>query len=285
MSVPLGGFSYHRPATVEEAIRLRAETRGARFMAGGTDLLVQMKDGVLRPPALVSLRGIPELRGVEVGEVVRIGALTPLTDLLEHPGLRGAAPALVQALETMGSPQIRSTASLGGNLCNASPAADAAPPLLVHGGRVCVAGPGGERQVPLEELLTGPGETSLAPGELVTAILLDPLAAGARSTFLKKVRVHVDIAVASVAVLLERDRASGRCTLARVAAGAVAPTPIRLAAVEAALEGSDLGTLAVTRAQRAASAAVQPISDLRAGADYRRHLVGVFVRRAVEALR
>ncbi len=276
--------TYHRPRTLEEARSLAAETPGARYIAGGTDLLVQMKSGRERPDALISLRSVPELAGITTGGVTSIGAMTTLTDVLGHPVVSKRYPALVAAVRSMGSIQIRNAATLGGNLCNASPAADSAPPLVALGARASVRGRDGVREIPIEDLFAGPGRTCLGPGDILTAILLDPPPSGARGAFLRKTRVHVDLALASIAVVLEMDPAGETCREARVAAGAVAPTALRLRQVEAVLAGGKITPEILGRARQLARDGISPISDVRASADYRRHITGVLLGRAVSAL-
>ncbi len=277
-------YAYYRPTTLDEARDLMAATPGARFIAGGTDLLVQLRKRRLpEPPALISLRNIDDLASIRVDGGMRIGAGALLADIASHPAVREQFPALVASIDVLGSRQIRNVATLAGNLCNASPAADAAPPLLVYGARIEVLGARGAREIPIDELFTGPGKTSLSEGEVVTAVALDPPTAETRSTFLRKGRVKMDLAIASVAVLLEWDGAT--CTRARVAAGAVAPTPLRLPEVERVLEGSSLDDESLERAAELARSGIAPISDLRSTAEYRRILVGVYLKRAVASLR
>jgi len=277
-------YEYPRPTTLDQARELMAATPGARFIAGGTDLLVQLrKQRLPEPPALISLRNIEALASIHAEGEVRIGSGALLTDIAMHPAVRAHFPALVASIDALGSRQIRNVATLAGNLCNASPAADAAPPLLVYEARVEVIGPGGARAIPIDEFFTGPGQTSLADGEVVTAIAIAAPAAGASSTFMRKGRVKMDLAIASVAVLLQWD--GTRCTRARVAAGSVAPTPLRLPEVEGMLEGSSLDDQTIERAAGLARAAIRPITDLRSTADYRRALVGVYVKRAIASLR
>ncbi len=277
-------YEYYRPTTIDEARDLMSAMPGARFIAGGTDLLVQLRKRRLPdPPALISLRNIDELAAIHVDGGVRIGAGALLADIAVHPAVREHFSALVASIDLLGSRQIRNVATLAGNLCNASPAADAAPPLLVYDARVEVLGAGGTREIPIDEFFTGPGKTSLADGEVVTAVAIDRPACGARSTFLRKGRVKMDLAIASLAVLLEWDGAT--CTRARVAAGAVAPTPLRLREVERVLEGSSLDEDTVARAVELARSSIAPITDLRSTAEYRRALVGVYVKRAVAGLR
>lgn len=275
-------FDYHRPASLEEAWRLAATIPGARFVAGGTDVMVRVREGKVRPAALVSLGRIAELAKIELGPPLTLGGGVRVADLEASADIGRALPVLVQATRSLGSVQIRNAATLGGNLCNASPCADLAPPLLVHEARVRLASPGGTRELPLSDFFTGPRASILEPGEILSAVVVDPPAKSARAVFLKKGRVAMDIAIASVAVLLETDGA--RCTKARVAAGSLGPTPMRLRSAEKALEGRTLDDRAIAEARAAAESDVKPISDVRAGADYRRHLAGAFLERGVRAL-
>lgn len=270
--------AYHRPRTLDEMWRLKETVPDAHFIAGGTDLMV----GNHPPRALISLRSIPGLDGIELGPPTRIGAMTLVADLLAHKGIAARYPALTQACYWFASMQIRNAATVGGNLCNASPAADLAPPLLVHDATVRLSSPGGAREMPLEEFFLGPGRTALAPGEILTDVLLDPPPEGSLQTFLRKTRVRMDIALISVAVLVRLE--GGRCTLARVAAGAVAPTPLRLKMVEARLEGERITPPLAAEAGALAAESVDPIDDVRTTAAYRRHMVGVYVKRALEEL-
>ncbi|MBI4701585.1 MAG: xanthine dehydrogenase family protein subunit M [Deltaproteobacteria bacterium] len=275
-------FDYYQPSSLEEAWRLGAALPEAPFIAGGTDLLVRLRDGALRPPALISLSRLGELRVLELGPPVRIGALVSVAELTEHAGLGVACPVLVQAARRLGSIQIRNRATVGGNLCNASPCADLAPPLLVLGARLRLAGPQGEREVATSDFFVGPGQTCLRPGEILTEVCIDPPPAAARGVFLKKGRVRMDLALASVAVLL--DLGSRGCSWVRLAAGAVAPRPVRLRGAEAALAGRALDGAAIAAALAAAEREIEPITDVRASAAYRRHLTGALVARALGAL-
>jgi carbon-monoxide dehydrogenase medium subunit len=274
-------YDYHRPSTVKEALELLAATPGAKLILGGTDLMVQMKkQRGLRPPALVSLRAIDSLHDiVDQDNALRIGAAAPLAEIAAHASLGPTFPALAQAIDVIGSSQIRNVATLAGNLCNASPGADSAPPLLVHEARVELQSRGGSREIALRDFFRGPGETALEPGEILTAVIVPHPAKGARSIFLRKGRVTMDLAVASVAVLLELDE--DVCQRARIAAGAVAPVPLRLEKTESILEGSTLDPDTIARAAAAASAEVSPITDVRSTEEYRRELVGVYTKRGI----
>jgi carbon-monoxide dehydrogenase medium subunit len=275
-------FDYHRPTSLEEAWQLRAGCPEARYIAGGTDLMVLMRAGAVRPPSVISLRGIEELRGIEVGEPTRIGAMTTIGEILEHRELGERHPVLHDAARPFGSVQVRNLASVGGNLCNASPCAGLPPALYVLDARVRVAGPEGDRVLPIEELFAAPGETCLIPGEVLTEVLLDPPPPGVRSRYLRRGRVRMDLAFVSVAVLIGLN--GGRCARARVAAGAVAPRPLRLRAVEELLEGRALEPPLLAEARARVEQEISPITDVRASAGYRRHITGVLFQRAVESL-
>lgn len=270
-------FEYHRPTSLEDAWRLVAKP-GARFVGGGTDLMVRIREGKVAPSALVSLSRIPGLARIEAGPSLFLGAGVKVADLEASADVAAAIPVLAQAAGRLGSVQIRNAATLGGNLCNASPCADLAPPLLAYEARVRLASSAGVRDVSLEEFFVGPRLSLLEPGEVLVGVLV-PAAPGARAAFVKKGRVQMDIALASIAVRLEFDGA--RCTRARVAAGSLGPIPMRLIATERALEGRVLDEAAISAARDEAEREVRPISDVRAGAEYRRHLAGALLVRAV----
>ncbi len=276
------GFDYHQPATTEEALELATRLPEAELIAGGTDLMVRMQKLGHRPPALISLRRVEELAQIDDGSRLRIGAAVPVTEVAAHPAVVAGFPALVEAIRVLGSPQIRNVATLGGNLCNASPAADCAPPLLVHGARVELCHEGGRRELAVEDFVLGPGQTALRPGEIMTAILLDNPSDNARSTYMRKGRVQMDLALVGVAVLVETDGSA--YSVARIAAGAVAPVPLRLARTEAIVQGAPVGAETWTLARAEAANEVSPITDIRASEDYRRHLTGVFVERCLKTL-
>ena len=275
-------YAYYRPRTWDELSAVLESEPSAQVIAGGTDVMVRVRQRVIRPPALVSLRGIPELHGIAVeGGRIRIGAATPITDVVTHPAVCEMAPVLVQALLRLGSQQIRNVATLGGNLGNASPCADSAPALMVLDASVRIRGRAGSREIAIGSLFAGPGKTCLEPGELISDILIEP-AQGARAVFLKKSRVYMDLAQASVAVLVHADGAV--CRQVRVAAGAVGPTPLRLTEVEQLVEGKPMTLELLEQVQASASRAIAPISDVRASEAYRRVIVGVFVKRALQQL-
>jgi CO/xanthine dehydrogenase FAD-binding subunit len=282
----LARFEYAAPATLDEALALLARHgEAARPLAGGTDLLLDLRSGRRRPALVVDLKRVPGLAAVEArpGGGVRIGALASHADLLDSPLLAGPAfRALVEGAGWVSGPQIRNRGTVGGNLCNASPAADLAPPLIALGAEVEVACHGAaRRRLPLADLFAGPGRTTVAAGEVVAAVDLPAAAGTVGSAYERATRVAIDIALVGVAasVTLAPD---GSVAGARVALGAVAPTPIPSPGAAAALVGRrpSAGTLAA--AAGAAAADSRPIDDVRASAAYRRHMVEVLARRALE---
>ncbi len=273
---------YYRPSTIDGTLALIKELNNARPIAGGTDLLLRMKAGGVRPEALISLRNVEELSQLSIDGCARLGALLPLADLEHNAELMGTWPVLEQCLQTFASVQIRNAATLGGNLCNASPAADLAPPLLVLDAHALLVGTQGRRSVPLADFFVGPGRTCLAPDELLEAVQIDAPKPGQRSTVFKRMRTAMDVALVSVAAMVEfRD---GVLAEVRLAAGSVAGVPMRLRCAEDVLRGQEASPALFAEASMKAMTEVNPITDLRAGADYRRQLVGVYVRRALQAL-
>ncbi|MCZ7608342.1 MAG: xanthine dehydrogenase family protein subunit M [Planctomycetota bacterium] len=272
-------YDYHRSGSLAEAFALAARDDSA-LIAGGTDLLVALRKKKRAAPArLVSIRSLPELTAIEAGPgLLRIGACAPLTEILAQPVVRERLPALAQALAVIGSRQIRNVATLGGNLCNASPGADSAPPLLVYDATVELAGTGGRRELPLSEFFLGPGRTALRPGEIMTAVCVPLPVPSAQSVFQRRSRVAMDLATASLAVNYELQ--GGVLKSVRLAAGAVAPTPLRLRAAESWLEGRAVNEETLAKAVELARGEIKPIDDLRGSAWYRSELIGVFLSRA-----
>lgn len=275
-------FDYFRPKSLKEALQQKKTIAGSKFISGGTDILVQIKNRELQPPALISLRSIPELATIEINGGARIGALATISDIIQHNELGLNYPVLVEAARRLGSVQIRNVATVGGNLCNCSPSADMALPLLVLEAKVRLRTAKARREIQISEFFKGPGESCLSSDEILTDILLDPPHQKAKATFLKKGRVKMDLAIASLAVLLEME--GGRCRKARIAAGSVAPMPLRLSKVETLLEGTALSKDLVSKAQQLAREIVSPITDVRATEEYRRHIVGVYVKRGLEKI-
>jgi carbon-monoxide dehydrogenase medium subunit len=272
--------AYHTPTTVDEAVALLSGEPGARPLAGGTDLIVQMKSGRGAPAAIVDLKQIAALSGVrQHGDGFAIGAAAACTALKNDAALATAWPGLVEAANLIGSVQVRNRATMGGNLCNASPAADSVPALVAARATCLIAGPGGEREVPVEQVPTGPGSTSLAPGEFVVEIRLPGQVAGGGDAYLRSIpRTEMDIAVVGVGVNLVLDT-SGTCTAARVAVGAVAPTVLLVEDAAAALVGSKLEDAALDAMGKYVSAACKPIDDKRGTKKYRIAIAGVLAKR------
>jgi len=272
---------YEAPSTLSDAVRLAASEPMAKFFAGGTDLLVQVKGGVLDPTLYIDLKRIPGLVGIALNaEGLRLGAATPAAVICEHAEVKKLWPGFVEAAHLIGSTQIQGRGSVGGNLCNSSPAADSVCGLIVNQAVCVIAGAKGERNVPVEQFCTGPGKNVLQPGELLAALKLPRPAPRTADAYLRLIpRTEMDIAVVGAGVSLTLD-ASGTCTVARVAIGAVAPTALRVPAAEAALLGSKVDEAALARAAQAASDAAKPIDDKRGSAAYRKKVVGVLVRRA-----
>jgi carbon-monoxide dehydrogenase medium subunit len=274
---------YAAPATVDDAVRLLAEDPNGAVIAGGTDLIPGIRSGSRTPSRVVDLRLLPLTDiAVEAGQI-RIGARVTFTDLLASDVIASEFPALAEAAAEVAGPPIRNRATLGGNLVNASPAADSAPSLLVHDAMVVIVGPDGEREVALTEFFKGPGRTVLGPGEILTEIRMPRPAGPTTSTFLKHgPRNAMAISVVNAAVRVTGD-GSGGAAEARIALGSVAPTPIRAEAAERIVVAEGLGADAVAAASSAAAEASSPIDDIRGTAGYRVQLVEVLVRRLLTA--
>ena len=273
-------FDYRRPGSLSEVLALAAEHGDrARLIAGGTDLIVQMKMERDAPSLVISLAGIEELRGIASGDGLTIGAMTTIREIAGSAVVRRQYAALHEACQAFSTVQIMVMGTLGGNLCNASPAADTAPALLVLDARVdLVTGEDG-RSVALGDFFTGPGRTVLAGGAVMQSVTLPEPGAGTGSAFLKISRVVADIAQVCAAVRLVRD--GDTITDCRIALGSVAPTPLRIGRAEASLTGGNGGLEAFERAAGIAAEEIRPISDVRATAAYRRHAAGVIVRDAL----
>ena len=275
---------YLAPTTPDEAAKaLLAGGPAARAMSGGTDLLVQLRSGRLKPGLIVDLKRVAGAIGIrrEEGGFV-IGAATPGMTISENSALGQAWPGVVEAANLIGSTQIQGRASMAGNLCNASPAADSVPALLAAGATCVIVGPQGRRAVGVEAIGVGPGRTSLAPGEFVLELRLPPRPRGAADAYLRSIpRTEMDIAVVGVGANLTLD-AAGVVTAARVALGAVAPTVILCEAAAQAIIGSSLDEAALERLDSAVRRACQPISDKRGTAEFRTKIAGVLARRTAQ---
>ncbi len=279
-------FAYFSPGSLDEALEtFRREGEGGRPLAGGTDLVVQLKEGGHKfpyPRYLVGIRRLPELKVLEWrdGEGLRLGAGLTMAEVAESPLVQQRYPVLVDGAGIVGSLQTMNLATVGGNVCNAAPSADTAPPLLVLEAMARIVGPEGERLVPLEEFWLGPGQTVLRHGELLVEFLLPPPTPRAAGLYRRHTpRRQMDIAVVGVAVAVEMDDSDGTLRKVRIALGAVAPTPIRARQAEAALEGQAPTPEAIARAAALAQAEARPISDVRGSAAFRRQLVGVMTER------
>lgn len=278
-------FQYHTAASLHEAVRTLSQySPEIEPVAGGTDLVLALKQKKVAPAHLLNLLDIQELDNIRDSDgAIRIGALIRHAVTATHPVVVEHLPMLAQATELIGSWQIRNRGTIGGNLCNASPAADSAPPLLALGARVVIAGPKGEREMPLTSFFTGPGSTSLRSDELLKEVVVPRRECRSAGTYLKLTRKHgVDLSVVGVAFYGELDRAGENLKRIAVALGGVAPTPIRAREAEAELIGLsyEKAIKKIPNAAKAAVAASRPIDDVRASAEYRRAIVDVYVRRA-----
>jgi carbon-monoxide dehydrogenase medium subunit len=273
-------LAYLAPTSPEEAAKALTAS-GARPWSGGTDLLVQLRAGRVKPDVIVDLKRIAGAVGIrEAGGGFVIGASTPGVLLGEHAALVKAWPGVVEGANLIGSTQVQGRASLAGNLCNASPAADSVPALIAARAVCVIVGPDGRREAPVESICIGPGQTSLKAGEFILEFRLPPRPRRASDAYLRLIpRTEMDIAVAGAGVSLALDDA-GKVAEAHVALGAVAPTALLVADAGAALVGSKLDEAALSKMEAAARAACRPISDKRGTVEYRTRIAGVLARRA-----
>lgn len=279
-------LAYHAPRSVEEALSLLAQYGDdARVLAGGTDLLIKLRDG--RGGAfgrMVNIKRVPGLRRLELADDgLHIGTLITVSDLLRSPVAQELYPVLAQAAASMAGVQIRNLATVGGNLCNASPAADLATPLLALGAQLNIAGCRGKRTIPLAEFFQGPGKIVLDADEMLVEIIVPPPQPGQRALFLKlSPRGAMDISVVNLAVSLVGT--NGSCMDAQIFMGAVGPTPLRAARAEAALRGASFSPETIEQAAQLAAEEARPIDDVRGSAWYRRVIVETLTRRALQRL-
>lgn len=275
-------MQYEAPQTLEAASALLAGADGvARVLAGGTDLLIQMRGDFVNPDIVVDIKNIPEMRAValENGRY-RVGAAVTGMELIEHADFNATWPGVVDGVGLIGSIQIRGRATMGGNLCNASPAADSVPALVAAGALACIVGPGGRREVPVEEIATRPGKTSLGKGEIVASFLFPERGSRSGGCYLRFTpRTEMDIAVVGAGVDLTLG-ADGVCTRAKVALGAVAERILVVEGAVAALVGTKVDDAALEALAAAASAACRPIDDKRGTIEYRTQVAGVLAKRA-----
>ena len=273
---------FEAPGSVDEAVALLAGAGdGGRILAGGTDLLVQLRAGMVSPSLVVDVKKIDEMMTIsEADGVFTIGAAVPSAELGEHPTLKKVWPGVVEAMDLVGSTQIQGRATLGGNLCNASPAADSVPALIVARAVCVIVGPNGRREAPVEDIATGPGQTSLATGEIVVSIRLPKRPPRSGDAYLRFIpRTEMDIAVVGAAIDLTLDE-NGVCTDAWVSLGAVAARALIVDTAARALIGTKVDDAAMQALDAAARAAAKPIDDKRGTIAFRIKVSGVLARRA-----
>jgi CO/xanthine dehydrogenase FAD-binding subunit len=275
---------YEAPETLQAAVALLAGASGpARILAGGTDVIVQMETDLIEPQLLVDIKKIPEVRQIKAENGgFRIGAAASGMEIMQHAALCKAWPGVIDGVKLIGSIQVKGRASVGGNLCNGSPAADSVPAMIAAGAVARIIGPDGTREVPVEEIPTGPGKTSLKKGEIIASFFLSARPAHSGDAYQRFTpRTEMDIAVVGVGVNLTLD-GSGICTAARFALGAVAPTIMLVKEAGAALVGTKVDDAALERLAKAASAACRPIDDKRGTKEYRIKVAGVLAKRTAQ---
>jgi carbon-monoxide dehydrogenase medium subunit len=275
---------YVAPGTLDEAIgAFAAAGSAARILAGGTDLLVQMRSGLVRPGLIVDIKKIAEMTSIEetADGGFRIGAAVSGAALSEHPRFGKVWPGVLEAVNLIGSKQVQGRASAGGNLCNGSPAGDSVPAMIAAGAVVTVQGPNGRRQMKVEEVPVGPGRTNLKPGEILVSFTLPSRPKGSGDAYLRMIpRTEMDIAVVGLGVSLTLK--DGVCAAARVGLGAVAPTALLIEPAAKALVGSRLDDAALEAAAAACRAACRPIDDKRGTIAYRIKTAGVLLKRTAK---
>ncbi len=278
-------FGYHAAASIADAVALLTEKGPrARPLAGGTDLLVQLRAGRFDLDLVVDVKRIPELSAISFSETggLTVGAAVSCAALCENLDVQAHYPALVESAGLIGSTGIQNRATVGGNLCNAAPSGDAIPALIVLGATCTIAGPHGQRQMPVASFCTGPGKTVLGPGEILVSVHISPPQAHSGAHYQRFIPRHeMDIAVAGAGSWVRLSSDHGRIVEARIALAAVAPTPLVAAEAAAALVGKAPTEDAVAEAARLAQAAARPINDVRGSIAQRRHLVGVLVKRTL----
>lgn len=276
-------FQYLEPATIQEAVFLLSEYESkAKVIAGGTDLMVQIRNKDIKPEYVVDISLIPGLDYIKYDnkEGLSIGAMATIRALQSSAELQQRYSAICQAASQLGSVAIRNVATIGGNLCNATPSAETAPVLIALEAKVKIVGPDGERMIPLEDFFTGPGKTVLQNGQLVVEIRVPVLPPNTRGVYLKhSIRGSIDLAIVGVATIVTMD--DELCQDVKIALGAVAPRPMRAKKAEEVLRGEKIDATLIQKAAQEASDECCPISDVRASADYRREMVKVFTIQAV----
>lgn len=276
-------MQYHKPASFEDAVQIAANADGiTRFLAGGTDVLVQMRSDIVTPDTLIDLKGIDGAHAITHDENGwHIGVAVSGAEMSEHPELHGNWPGVVEAMDLIGSTQVQGRATLVGNLCNGSPAADSVPAMIAAGVTVSVEGPNGSRTVAAEDIPTGPGRTSLEKGELVTAVHIPHRGENGGDAYLRFIpRTEMDIAVVGCGVNLRLE--GDTISEARVSLGAVAPTALLVEDAAKAIIGTTLDDAALEALAEAASSACNPIDDKRGTIKFRTHVAGVLAKRAAK---
>jgi len=278
-------FEYFAPSSVDEVIALLGNYKGSsKLLAGGTDVLNSMRKRKISPSCLISLKNISQLNHLsfDAGEqMLKIGPVTTLGEIVSSPVIQKDFRVIADAADVVGSVQVRNRGTIGGNICNASPAADTVPALLVLQSRIKIRGSAGERVVPLEQFFVGPGSTVLGEDELVTEIQVPLPPKGTGMAYFKQgIRKAMDIAIVGVAVLIVSN--SGNCEEIRIGLGSIAPTPLRALNAERVLKGKALEDRTIEGTAKAASDESCPISDIRASAEYRKEIVKVLVERAIK---
>lgn len=277
-------MEYFRPTSFDEAAKLAADSDGTiRFLAGGTDVLVQLRADIVEPDRLIDIKKIPGVHDISRGAdgSWNIGVAVTGAEMSEHPDLHAAWPGVVEAMDLVGSTQIQGRATLTGNLCNGSPAADSVPAMIAAGVEVSITGPNGTRRIPVEQVPTGPGRTSLAKGEVISGLHIPARGEHGGDAYQRFIpRTEMDIAVVGVAVSLRRD--GDTVTEARVSLGAAAPTALLLADAAKTIVGSKLDDAALDALAAAVSAACKPIDDKRGTIEFRTEVAGVLARRVAK---
>lgn len=281
--MPMAFPVYLAPSSLDQVYEILLANPGAKVLAGGTDLLLAVKRNRSHPTHLVDLARIPGLDMIfEESHQVRIGSMVKINHLLNHPAIRKNFPSLALAAKSLGSWQIRNTATIGGNLCNAAPSAELAPALLTLQAAAIITGSTGKRELAIDSFFQGPGQCDLAPGEILREIQIPFPPANCKTTYLKhSLRQTMDLSLASVALLLaEKD---GVITACKLALGAVAPVPMRAQEAEGIVAGCPLTPEKIELAAEIAASECQPITDIRATAGYRRHMVKALVCQALSS--
>ena len=276
-------MQYSEPSTLKEAFSILSKVAGAKILAGGTDVIVSMREGKIAPTHIVNIKRISGLDKIRpsTGGGLSIGALATIGAVEASAIVRNAFPMVAEAAHQLGSLPVRNRATVGGNLCNSSPSADMAPPLIALGAIAKIAGPKGRRSVKLEDFFTGPGKTALSKTEILTEILIPNPPKGSFSAFLKHgPRQCMDIATVNAAILITMKGKLCRNTV--LVLGAVAPIPMRAKKAEAEIHGKHIEDEVVRKVAEMAANECVPISDVRGSADYRREVVNVLVRRLFE---